>query len=679
MLDKVEIKKLSNDELKAQLKLAKISSGPITGTTRRIYENRLSAHFEILRKKQTKQEDGEGECNSNIQDEKKGEKSVDVKENGNKTSSNNEKVDKENETRKESSGFEKKPNNLILTVESVNENHFSAEKSSNQSSTNDNLPLPESCPSAQEGPVGDGYFYGLWVPWSPTRLKLTKPRVYYSQKSVLEALKKFPGSRFKQFNSKEEAEKFSTKDANNLTVVSVIDLIANTKITNNKDSKDVPKLEPLKAPTIQEVQIFRKYIEENDIFNVRKCLNNPKYLINSKDAPVIVHEGMRSNALHTAVKHDKLSICQVIMSHIIELETYTNLYPDIKDDESLKFRRDHVENLYLNTPEKIICDSPLHIACKLGFLEIVKFLLSFPATNINALNKDGKKASDVICTRYNVRQSEKEDRKNKIKALFEDKAYIPLYCGEDLPKVGQPIVTNIPSVSSILNQNKNIRACLGPCSPCQAQKIYHMWRKTPRDFRSVVRSDYDKGMERVGRSIAAQENLPYAEYWDFLECHIDLCTQSGLQKLENYLRQKAEKTKRCKTVAKVSKTRTLFNGDDTDGIKRKLSFENESESKVLAPRLSPVKKTSWSDVDCYCQCGELLENCEDCCVDIDIERLIVNFRMCCTIKDDSFNEGVDGGLPQNSFHNEFDSPESNIRIPEVYICGYVVFFILDFL
>ena len=36
----------------------------------------------------------------------------------------------------------------------------------------------------------------------------------------------------------------------------------------------------------------------------------------------------------------------------------------------------------------------------------------------------------------------------------------------------------------------------------QAQKIYHMWRKTPRDQRSVVCSDFNKGMERIGRYVS---------------------------------------------------------------------------------------------------------------------------------------------------------------------------------
>ena len=199
--------------------------------------------------------------------------------------------------------------------------------------------------------IGDGFFYGVWIPLSPSRIKLkNKPKVFFSKKSALNAVRKYPGSRFKQFKTKEEAEKFSLTPPNIVTVDKVIAMVAKN---NDKESLTIPKIEALKVPTVQEVQKFRKFIEDGDMYNFQKCINNPKYLINSKDFPVVVHEGMRSNALHAAIKSDRLNMCQFIMDRVTSIETYIDLYPDtpVKD---LEFRKEHIEKLFLNTPEKIV-------------------------------------------------------------------------------------------------------------------------------------------------------------------------------------------------------------------------------------------------------------------------------------------------------------------------------------
>lgn len=188
------------------------------------------------------------------------------------------------------------------------------------------------------------------------------------------------------------------------------------------------------------------------------------------------------------------------------------------------------------------------------------------------------------------------------------------------------------------------------------------------------------------RSIAAKENLEYSEYWDFLDCHIDLCTKAGLDKLENFLRQKSEKTRRCKTVAKSNSTISRYGIGSGDEIKRRLSFDNNDTDecdkimdnksnddsntithKHSSPQVIRSVPSTWNEGECYCHCGKLLGNCEDCSVDIDIEKLTVSFSMCCNLNDNS-PTSVDGD--DVSIRNDFDSPvvASNL-IPEVYIHG----------
>lgn len=369
MLSKQEVQKLSNDELKLQLKSAKISCGPITTTTRRIYEGRLNAHFEIQRKNKeatavTASDNTLNDSNKDINPEASKEnqpnneqdctKNFQVKENNNKN------------TRSINDVETSKKDDLIITA-SIDENHFAVgnqQSSSLNSNSFDTKNEPEikvvndnnqTSTTATEGEekqeIGDGFFYGVWIPLSPSRIKLkNKPKVFFSKKSALNAVRKYPGSRFKQFKTKEEAEKFSLTPPNIVTVDKVIAMVAKN---NDKESLTIPKIEALKVPTVQEVQKFRKFIEDGDMYNFQKCINNPKYLINSKDFPVVVHEGMRSNALHAAIKSDRLNMCQFIMDRVTSIETYIDLYPDtpVKD---LEFRKEHIEKLFLNTPEKIV-------------------------------------------------------------------------------------------------------------------------------------------------------------------------------------------------------------------------------------------------------------------------------------------------------------------------------------
>jgi len=336
MKTKEEISKLSNDELKTALKSSNISCGPITSTTRRIYENRYFSYLQIQKQKKVERQENIVDRTED-QTEKKILEDTEI---GNAS-------EKINSTEVLCNGI----------AQNIDENHFGID---NQSSrpivTKVNNNSQESSSSSTKNiinekstiEIGDGFFYGVWVPFSPTRMNLkNKPNVFFSKKSALTAMKKWNGSRFKQFKTKEEAEKFSLAPPNLLSVDSIISMVANTK------DSPLPKPDPWKAPTIQEIAKFRKHIEANEIGNVLKSLDNPKYLINSKDFPVIVHEGSRLNALHVAVKYNRLSICEEIMNKVADFENFKLVNLDL-DEESLKIRRHHVEKLYLNSPEKIV-------------------------------------------------------------------------------------------------------------------------------------------------------------------------------------------------------------------------------------------------------------------------------------------------------------------------------------
>ena len=174
-----------------------------------------------------------------------------------------------------------------------------------------------------------------------------------------------------------------------------------------------------------------------------------------------------------------------------------------------------------------------------------------------------------------------------------------------------------------------------------------------------------------------------------------MCSKTGLDKLESFLRHKAEKSRRCRTVAKASQT-SRYGVGPSEEIKRRLSFDNDNEDDTKkSPSFSPspslqVTKSlpnTWREGECYCRCGQLLGNCEDCSVDIDIDKLVVSFSLCCNLNDADSHKNGDGDEEEKrvngdlngytNYFNEFDSPVvSRETMPEIYIHGSVLFFIL---
>lgn len=84
-----------------------------------------------------------------------------------------------------------------------------------------------------------------------------------------------------------------------------------------------------------------------------------------------------------------------------------------------------------------------------------------------------------------------------------------------------------------------LRAFAGPLSPSKAEDFRRLWKTPPREkagfFHNVRKMDPERGIERVGRELAHELGYPWVEYWDFLGCFVDLSSQEGLQKLEEYL------------------------------------------------------------------------------------------------------------------------------------------------
>lgn len=145
-------------------------------------------------------------------------------------------------------------------------------------------------------------------------------------------------------------------------------------------------------------------------------------------------------------------------------------------------------------------------------------------------------------------------RKQKIKEYLEDRFYVPLLRAADNtlpPEISVPWCPGSPEscdrfyrpgrmMDSPKNPTKIIKAFVGPLNSSKAEEFHRLWKTPPRDragyFKHILKSDSQRGAERVGRELAHEMGYPWAEDWDFLKCFIDLSSREGLKMLDEHLR-----------------------------------------------------------------------------------------------------------------------------------------------
>ncbi|XDV54895.1 hypothetical protein PO909_023089 [Leuciscus waleckii] len=195
-------------------------------------------------------------------------------------------------------------------------------------------------------------------------------------------------------------------------------------------------------------------------------------------------------------------------------------------------------------------ETPLHFACKFGCPEVVDVLCSHPCVDKHCRNKYDQQPSSMICERRN----RSKEVKQKIREYLEDRFYVPLLRAADNtlpPEISVPWCPGSPEscdrfyrpdrmMDSHKNPTKIIKAFVGPLNSSKAEEFHRLWKTPPRDragyFHHILKSDSQRGAERVGRELAHEKGYPWAEDWDFLQCFIDLSSREGLQMLDEHLR-----------------------------------------------------------------------------------------------------------------------------------------------
>ncbi|XP_040320112.1 ankyrin repeat and LEM domain-containing protein 2 isoform X1 [Herpailurus yagouaroundi] len=410
--------------------------------------------------------------------------------------------------------------------------------------------------------AGPPLYYGVCPAYEDIPARNERIHVYEDKKEALQAVRMIKGSRFKAFSSREDAEKFArglcdyfpspSKASSALSPVKTAPLMSSGGL---KDGLYPPESETVnkeransyKTPRTQDLTAkLRKAVEkgEDDTFS-DLTWSNPRYLIGSGDNPTIVQEGCRYNVMHVAAKENQASICQLTLETLENPEFMRLMYPD-DDQNMLQQRIYYIVDLYLNTPDKVGYDTPLHFACKFGNADVVNVLSSHPLIVKNPRNKYDKTPEDVICERSKNKSVELKER---IREYLKGHYYVPLLRAEDTssPVIGELWSSDQMTETSHVSHGGGgprdpvltLRAFAGPLSPSKAEDFRRLWKTPPREkagfFHSVRKTDPERGVERVGRELAHELGYPWVEYWDFLGCFVDLSSQEGLQKLEEYL------------------------------------------------------------------------------------------------------------------------------------------------
>ncbi|XP_059850623.1 ankyrin repeat and LEM domain-containing protein 2 isoform X1 [Hypanus sabinus] len=419
---------------------------------------------------------------------------------------------------------------------------------------------------SERSDVSASVYYGVCPVWDDILSRNDKVHVYLDKKEALQAVKMMKGSRFKAFTNKEEAEKFAKGICDyypSPTKSSACVAPLKGSVIYNRDWLSSAEMEgtnreranSYKSPRSQDLTSkLRKAVEKGDRATFLELVwSNPRYLIGSGDNPTVLQEGCRYNAMHVAAKENQPQICQLLLETLESPEFMLLMYPD-DDEVMLQKRIKYIVDLYLNTPDKRGFDTPLHFACKFGHAEVVNVLCSHPEICKASKNAYGFTPVEVICERNNTVS---EGLKDKIKEYLQDRYYVPLL--RDIENSSPPVIgppwSPDPAdkllCTSLYKHSGNpkdpvmaVRAFAGPMSPCKASEFRRVWKAPSRENTSQYKkADVNRGYERVGRDLAHEMGHPWAEYWEFLGCFIDLATPEGIRKVEEYLSKK-ESTRR---------------------------------------------------------------------------------------------------------------------------------------
>ncbi|KAJ6216703.1 hypothetical protein RDWZM_007860 [Blomia tropicalis] len=404
---------------------------------------------------------------------------------------------------------------------------------------------------AQDLPSNPIYYYAVFIPSEAQKCTDNKTKfssqdlVSTDRKKIIDISRKYKSSRFKRFKTISEALQFATHgdSCNSFELDTSIgkDQQSQSTIVNNKRAIIAESPLPFQSLDIPSLNKFKNDIRDNNLNRVISCVSeNPRYLLTyNYDGPTILMAGPHYNAVHLAIRHEVPQILRFILNTIDSYQFIKRCYPML-NDENIDIKRRHILDLYLNTPEKILFNTPLHIACIKQNIECISILLEYvPMITLDQRNKMKQLPYELI---------RDEILRTKIEQRFESCMFVTIVRSDDkldysinTPSYGRKSLPITKSESrDLMNAHSNLSVIIGPTSPDNARLLYESLRsptKCTKEQRSIRLKDPIHGVELVARSISQQLNVPCEEYWPFLDDYVDIASEEGLQRLNHYLEE----------------------------------------------------------------------------------------------------------------------------------------------
>ncbi|XP_055913620.1 ankyrin repeat and LEM domain-containing protein 2 homolog [Eupeodes corollae] len=317
-------------------------------------------------------------------------------------------------------------------------------------------------------------YFSVHIPQKGSQDPLVNVRECVFEKKVeaLTLLKQHKDARLKVFSNSDDAANYAETGYE----------VCQSKYSDAKPSSPVNLEKPAyRAPTKQELTEFRKLIESGDRDKVNtKIWDNPRFLISSADTPTSLKEGFRYNAMHICALNKKSQIAALILETVSNI-AFIELVYGKKNQKVCIEASAIILDYFLNMPEKGRCETPLHLAAKIGAVEVVEVLTSYRQCKMK-LNNDGLLPKDIICSRD---PSASPELIEKIALLLEERFYVPVIRSANNivpPTIGQPFSTNNPPNlnSDPMSPEVEIQAVAGPMNKEQAKSFFRRWKTPPR-------------------------------------------------------------------------------------------------------------------------------------------------------------------------------------------------------
>ncbi|CAF0721423.1 unnamed protein product [Rotaria sordida] len=436
------------------------------------------------------------------------------------------------------------------------------------------------------------HYYAVWI---PSNVETTENQfIFDDMKSAFTLCKKYSkhNSRVKIFANRHDAENFIQQKRTNTTNNDDMNIAVEQRTTQiNNDAEKLPYSD---VPTSELTKLYN-IVEKGDENEFERLIwSNPRYLISSGDSPTIVKISVRYNSMHVAALSGQSSIIRVLTKTIKNIHFIRRLYINDSEEQTQQ-RIKYILDMYLNTPDKMQNESPLHLASKFGHYDAVCALLDEPSCSRDAVNKVGLTARDIVSSRAKDKSKEK-----KILQLFESIYYIPIYSRKitmekTIPKpvdetTFKPFLNMIQQGASNLpiecDNDLTLIAFAGPTTYDLAMKFYtsvststrgqarrvQNLLSSPKSPVYIVRSDAEKGWERIARSYALETySINWCEYWPFLDTYINLSSNDGIRLLEYYLQQRILHSQILKAINQLEK----FSSQYLLSEEKKISNEND--------------------------------------------------------------------------------------------------------